>query len=147
MQQTAGITGRRILLIVAVLAFATSACAARAEPTPDNTDDKLFKVAFRVGGNSTWLRYGDYYRGTSTAFGYDADIVMPLSRRVALVATVGKAGIKPETDPAVISNDRSTDYIYRNYDVSASRYFVSAQYSWDWLFKRLGYTKFIIPVR
>ncbi|UCD63893.1 MAG: hypothetical protein JSW34_00255 [Candidatus Zixiibacteriota bacterium] len=138
MMRFSGMTGGRVHLIITLLVLTLPASPGGAEPVSGEPKENLFNVAVRVGGSTTWLRLGDYYRGTSTAFGCDADLMVRLSRRVALKAAVGKAGFKAETDPAVISADRSTEYIYRNYDVSAWRYFLSGQYSWDWLFKRLA---------
>ena len=124
------IRGLIITTVLAVLLL-TGAAAAESTKSDESTwiiDDQPWKLAVLAGGNFG-ITFGDYYRGTSRAFGYDFSLIVPLSHKFSLQGSASKVGITVNTDPTVIGSGTSTDYIYRYYDVSATRIMISLQRS------------------
>jgi hypothetical protein len=79
----------------------------------------------------------DYYRGTTAGFGLDLDVLVHLVGKFSLRGTISRAGLGVDSDPTIISSDGYTDYIYRHFDVTATRFFVSAQFSAAFFFESL----------
>lgn len=90
---------------------------------------KLWAASLQLGGHYCFP-LGDYYEGFSSNIGFDANLVIALSNKLGLRATVSKAGMKADDDLGfVVFYDFQPVGTLTNYDISTWRYFISVQYS------------------
>ncbi|MBU8934373.1 MAG: hypothetical protein KOO62_10250 [candidate division Zixibacteria bacterium] len=88
----------------------------------------LYSVAFRLGGNYS-IPATDYYDGIKSGLGYGFDIVVPVTRKIAIRGTISKSGM--EDDPDQLLSGSGMVPIRDNLSLDVWRYFVSAEYySW-----------------
>ena len=87
---------------------------------------KPFDVGLSLGANYSFP-IGDYYEGSKSGIGFDGDIVIPVSKEVAIRTTISKSGAKDDLTTLF----PGITIIQDNMDFNVWRYFVSVQfYSW-----------------
>jgi hypothetical protein len=89
---------------------------------------KLYSVAFQVGGHFCFP-LGEYYEGVVSTVGFDANLIIAVTGKLGLRATVSRAGLKPEDNMGFIWLDAyGPVYSLTDFDISTWRYMLSVQY-------------------
>jgi hypothetical protein len=87
---------------------------------------KPFDFGINLGTNYSFP-LGDYYEGTKSGIGFDGNIIIPITKEVAIRLTVSKSGAKD--DLTTLFPD--VDIIQDNMNFNVWRFLVSGQfYSW-----------------
>jgi hypothetical protein len=99
-----------------------------------------WEVGFVVRPNYS-VPIGDFYDGITSGVGFDADVIIPVSKQLALRGTVSRSGIREELDKYL---DPGYDLIADDLSMNTWRYLFSVQY-YDWpRWRRGGKTMYYV---